>query len=67
MLLSPSLWQPRDPGSAHEASRGTGAVTGLPPIGEVGGQMVAPSVHQMRIEIREAVPVLEEGAPEIAR
>lgn len=29
--------------------------------------MVAPSVHQMRIEIREAVPVLEEGAPEIAR
>lgn len=28
--------------------------------------MVARSIHQMRIEIEEAVPVVEEGAPEIA-
>lgn len=40
--------------------------SGLPPIGEVGVQMVARSLHQTRIDVGEAVPVAEEGAPEIA-
>lgn len=60
--LAPEQQAPVAPawsGFGHEGDVNRGA-------GEVGDQMVTRSVDHTSIEIREAVPVVEEGDPKIA-